>query len=727
MGAIVQGVGSDPYAAEPMTASQTEIYRSVSVRSEVWRPPERDVPAQGLPLTRRVERLAAPIRTATAELVEAAEARHEAIAARWLSAPNPRLEANDGSSAMRERFARAAVAAWLVAYLRRVELDSDATSSIRAASQWFWGFSSETRDPPALRAVRLAIDRNGFEEAEALLPYVLDPFGLTTRRSMLSGTGDAKERSARKVSGTFYTPGDVARLLADETITSASTSVIDPACGAGVFLRAAFTRLCALGASAREATGQLYGLDLDPRAVDACGFVLAHDWLARVPDHDEGVVGARWRAVRLNLAVGNALEAFAAIDSFDTKTTREHAAARAAQRERVRSGAGSGPMPIPSGATPLVWRYFPERAERRFDCALINPPYAPAGSEVTSEHRLISSYESLTAGRTPSTVNLAWPFVEIGIRAVGSFGSAGIVLPLSLSYRTDRPTSAVRTLMALRGAWRLRFYDRAPDAIFGDDVKQRVCLATMQAGEEHRIETSRLARWSTSRRADVLRADVGEFQRINMDCSGLFPKIGTRLEAEAFDRLRGEADSLGSATVEASLRDADDLLLDPRTVVVAPTAYNWIGTYRDTVLAQKARGRAVAKVSALTFADPEQADAAYALLSSRIFLWWWRVTADLFHVRLGSLVAAPFPLRSVAPPLAANMAAAGRRLWRAAERNPVYSTNRGVVVTAYPAPANCGQLLPVDKAVVNAFELPSGLVRVVRNDATRLAIAGRDR
>ncbi len=95
------------------------------------------------------------------------------------------------------------------------------------------------------------------------------------------------ERQGR---GAFYTPAEVAGSLVAVTVERGP--VVDPACGAGVFLLAAGIRLAAQGADPRlVATTQLFGADIDPVAVDLTRCALA-GWAGIDPGEVVGVVEA---------------------------------------------------------------------------------------------------------------------------------------------------------------------------------------------------------------------------------------------------------------------------------------------------------------------------------------------------------------------------------------------------------------------------------------------------
>ncbi len=637
----------------------------------LWEPAHEDVPTRGRPMSTRVEAAAVPHRKLVQALLELSPDTLHGVARSLARA------------ASHERAVR--LLAGIVTV--RTALDGYPASAAEALC-WFLGDtrSRAARLPPQLE--RLGWDGQADEQLVALLPYVLDPFGLTTRRALIAGHACGAERASRKRLGAFYTPGDVARALAREVITPRTRRVLDPACGAGVFLRAAFTRLaCTL--PTERALSCLHGVDIDAAAVDACALVLTHDWLAREPLGEQELPVNRFERVCTQLVHADALELFA----------------QSARAELH----GERPEQLGRSLPP------------RFDAILTNPPFAPVGSRAQD---LRDGFESLRAASNPSGLNMMWPFWELVSRAVTSSGRVAIVLPLSCAYLSGNAPRAARRVVFERGTWEMRFFDRAPDALFGDDVKQRVALALRRPGTPGLLRTNAMRRWSAARRATVLASAAGEGVDLPVQAE-LVLKIGSMVEREAMERLRSLAGTLADAAIHVRLRPATALAHSERAMAIAPTAYNWIGAYRDNAIAREARRAVSGKLVELTFADPTLADAAYATIVSRVFLWWWRATGDLFHVSRSTLLRAPFPLHSCTGEQLDRLATAGRACWRAAQDTPVASVNRGVLTVAY-TPATDHEALDVaDREVCAAFGLSPTFVRFVRDDAARLRSAGR--
>jgi N-6 DNA Methylase len=639
---------------------------AIQVSPELRKEPRRDdVPERGSPMSAKVEAAAVPHR----ELLEALE--------RLPSDRLTRLGARiaGGSPDVDRSIKLIAAITTIRAALGGAPVD--ASTAIR----WFVGREEAGR---GLGGARWGAPPD--ERLTALLPYVLDPFGETTRRALIAGRACARERRARKRLGSFYTPGDVARALADEVVTPGCRRVLDPAAGAGVFLRAAFDRLATwLGPT--EAVRCLYGIDIDPAAVDSCALVLTHDWLSREPLRRAELPADRFDDVRSRLRCGNALELLGRVD----------------QAELFSHPLRAGPARLPA----------------TFDAVLMNPPFARAGS---APSHLVGSFESFRAAANPAGVNLAWPFWELAAGVVSSKGRAGVVLPLSIAYLDGPVARATRGRVLSRGEWDLRFYDRTPDAVFGDDVKQRVAIAVRKPGRGT-VRTSAMRRWSADRRAAAL-AGGAEGVRVPSG-PGVVLKIGTLDEAKAVGHLRGLASTLGDAAAHVRLVAQRDLASDPEVVAVAPTAYNWIGAFRDPAVAKEARGTAAGKLIELRMPSAVLADAAYGLLASRVFLWWWRVVGDLFHVTRTTIADAPFPLHRSAAAALDDLARGGRDCWARALAEPVAATNRGVKTISYAPPGSAAELDVVDRAVGAAFGVGEGFVRFTRQDAERLRLAGR--
>lgn len=112
----------------------------------------------------------------------------------------------------------------------------------------------------------------GLEPQSEVLPFTPIP-----NRFAANGTKE-------KLRGAVYTPQLVAEALAQWAIRAPSDRVLDPACGDGVFLRAAAKRLTGLGGR----IPQVVGVDIDEEAAVATGAANADffQWAENAPEFD---------------------------------------------------------------------------------------------------------------------------------------------------------------------------------------------------------------------------------------------------------------------------------------------------------------------------------------------------------------------------------------------------------------------------------------------------------
>ncbi len=90
--------------------------------------------------------------------------------------------------------------------------------------------------------------------------------------------------AVEKTLGAVYTPPRVAAALTRWAVRSAADRILDPACGEGVFLAAARTRLADLGARKPCCVG----VDIDPKAAEAAGAICEDFfvWFRAAPKFD---------------------------------------------------------------------------------------------------------------------------------------------------------------------------------------------------------------------------------------------------------------------------------------------------------------------------------------------------------------------------------------------------------------------------------------------------------
>ena len=497
--------------------------------------------------------------------------------------------------------------------------------------------------------------------------------------------------------GVFYTPADVARFIATETICDHLSrqqpsdlglpTILDPACGTGALLAAAYDvladrrRPASWRAAAELAASSLHGTDISRFAISGANLVLVERLIRTPRSSADPAPWSLWKQVQANLAAADSTSFLAA----------------------------SGPNRLPDlfqkCPQDSVGDIFP-RVQNGFDIVLGNPPYA-----YTRE------------GRRKQVAFV--PFVEIMWRLTGDAGSAGLVLPLSIAYNSGRMFAELRRSMGdTPGRWRFAFFDRTPDSLFGDNVKTRnaIVFLTKNANATG-METTGLLRWSSRSRDELF--DSIEFTRVGhaLD-SAIIPKLGTPSEVAAYERIRNSGGALlgHSLRPEPGGQTTDDL----RVLYLGTTAYNWLPIYRARVLGDSDLQRT--GLWALAAETPEQADAVFAVLSSRLIYWLWRVEGDGFHLPKRFVMRAPVSLGSICQSELRALAGHGRRLWAEVTKHPIKSVNSGKVSLSYSPHRGRGPeiVTAIDELVVTALGLPVNFAQELNGYVRDTVVARRD-
>ncbi len=294
-------------------------------------------------------------------------------------------------------------------------------------------------------------------------------------------TAGSAERRRR---GSFATPAHLAAVLARHALPDAAETgpaprpvprVVDPACGTGALLSAAFDRLVELGHSPATALAGLYGVDTDPVAAALCRARL----LTRARRLDPGLDRDARAGLARRVVVGDAL---------------------------LGPGAGVGEALLGPQAVPgaLVWHeVFPEVLAAAqvapsevtgwcggFDAVVANPPWerlkvfrregGGAVLEALRDKRFDASRMVRTGGRHPLTgvgeVNAYLPFVETCWRLLAADGRAGLLVPAGIA--ADRSAAALMGALLSRGSL-AHVHLLRPDRALFDGVSSRIGAAVL--------------------------------------------------------------------------------------------------------------------------------------------------------------------------------------------------------------------------------------------------------
>ena len=697
--------------------------------------PRRSAPAPGSSLVTAAEARAVHVRTAVEstrrsfgerESVNAAWA--DVLASRWCKEPLADSE---------PPFLRAA---WALVSMRIVGRSIGALSadaSLRDAEIWFLG----SRRPPSLLsdAVAELADREAIRALEAfayddalrdLLPYVLDAHGPGSRASVMKDPSTQKSRHARRAGGIFYTPSDVAEYITREVLTELgqevrSSRILDPACGSGVFLRAA------LGFAVRHTPDldrldfverSLHGIDISPLAIEAACFVLLHDCLCSDREPPPASPWSSWHRIRCNFCVGDALR-------FQPATPKHDRTGSLADLRRALAdtwvSSSSARIDTEAAETPFdrdvaVGSVFPALAGGA-DAVVGNPPYAAIGPRDDAAF-LERRFASLSAGNVagadhyPVFVEMMWKLARPGR------SSSGMVVPLSLACSSRAQMKAVRrAIVGSGGRWRFAFFDREPHALFGEDVKTRNAIVfrrkrTVEAGATVAIETGPLRKWTSRQRARLF--DGIDFTPLldSSIASGI-PKLSGREAVEVFSRLGRQPARLREMCAFASACRPEDTATGRREscVFVSGTAYNFLNVFRAHRSLPPPRAPwSSSTVLALSFATEGEAARAFAMLGSRVAFWLWHVTGDGFHVTRAFVMNLPFSDKLFNESERGHLTRLGTRLWDEVQAQQVLSVNGGRQTVAYRPHASERLRDEIDALLLGALDAEPSFIGYLR-------------
>ena len=306
-------------------------------------------------------------------------------------------------------------------------------------------------------------------------------------QATLDGESRSSSGESRRTSGTFYTPRELTRFVVDQTLgrmlygtrngrpegepidgrepmapaEAAGLRILDPAAGTGAFLREACRALCVYyekeglpdasdaGGPAELAVRQLYGVDLDERAVDFARLNLLFDCADRGADLER--CGP---ALASNLVWANAL-----------------------LFEEWPEGSAPGEVELDfDGRRPCRWGevfadVFAEAGG--FDVVIGNPPWVSyglrdAGTLEEAEKDYLRAQFDAAEYKLP-----LYPlFMELGLRLVRPGGLTGFVVPDS--FLVGSRFSKIRELLVDRHA--LGMVALLPDGLWAEGTSGRTVV-----------------------------------------------------------------------------------------------------------------------------------------------------------------------------------------------------------------------------------------------------------
>ncbi len=744
--------GSDHFVAtdmllvlEPGNVKSSHAYRFMSVKKAA----RLSVPGPRRTVSAAVEERAAHIRNAVNFLepslrTSQAESDFSSIfAPRWL-----------GESAFAVTEPPSLRAAWAlvnIAILARMAGAMPADDTLGDAEKWFFGGRRELPSlaahipPDAAANSLLSILQNSLDDAFLeLLPYVLEVHGPGSRMSVMRDPTTRMARAAKRETGVFYTPADVAEYMAAGVLAGRSSPeklrYIDPSCGTGVFFVAILRTLLLRPQHATPfdclefATRSLYGIDISTLAVESSTFVLLNHCMSSVKKR--GIAPwAAWHALRLNLTATDALKVRVArpleppTGAIPCRTALKASLlepstgiiqpliyTRHIGNPEVQLG-----LLIPDQGLHSLGDVFPE-AERGFEVLICNPPYANL-RENGDQRRLGTEYYSLQSAQA-ANCNLYPMFIEMMWRLTCPENStSAVVVPLSISYHRGDQYKACRQGMVLNGGrWQCAFFDREPHALFGEDVKTRNAILFRHElsqdpprGKKAIFETGPLRKW-TSRTREKLFSTIAftPLKRVNIT-NGL-PKLHGPEQASAFSVFANSPDSLKTLSYRCRTcrpQEATCSTVYPR-VFVASTAYNFLNVFRSFTLdSGAAYPLSENTVHCMEFHQEELAELAFGILSSRLTFWLWHVQGDAFHVAASFIQNLPFGKATFNIKQREILCHAARTLWQSLQSHRIVSINRGKQTIAFRPLACEKERNVIDSVLIEAARLPKSFARTL--------------
>lgn len=496
-------------------------------------------------------------------------------------------------------------------------------------------------------------------EFHDLFPYVVEPHGHVTRNRLENCDKAKQTRDVKKDGGVYYTPSDVAEFMVGSLaeFSGSRSSWLDPACGTGVFLRTIISHQRNLSFPhdlSAFACSNVFGIDKSALATDLAAFtVLIECAMSNLIEESPFQL---WRRIKGNIVCMDAL--------------------------RLRPCRTTADLLNDTDRQVEIQKVFPSVGNNGFDHVVMNPPYASARID-EALRSVWHSYSGIAVGES-GDLHLA--FTEMLWRLTSDQGVSAAVLPLSIGTNTTRSYLQLRReLLGCQGRKEFLFFDREPQALFGEDIKTRSLILFRQGSPvSSEVRTSRLLKWTAEQRPMIFSRD----RLVTIDastCTAFVPKLGSGGEMLAYRQLlstdtlkraakfalRGSRLTLGEAVL------ADDPMRR-QTLIVASTAYNFINCFfADALPRNPPRPYSSSPVNAIQFNSDEDAFAAYALISGRLCFWLWHVEGDGFHLTNNFLKRLPLWAALESKLTKQRLSEHGWHLWHAAKNAMVGAVNAG--------------------------------------------------
>ncbi len=614
---------------------------------------------------------------------------------------------------------------------------------------------SDLSDPTASRLQGLLRSKNFI----TVLPVLLERLNTPVERLNLPHRGVSRNLDRGELD-TFYTPIDLATWVASLTTKNACESarvlhdlsalrVCDFSCGSGVLLREAAEWIVRAyeashhslsAASLQQLPAEfrffkkglfklqclsmnLYGVDISAKSLEAARVVLllwAVDELRQCPA-DLPIVS---QLLDLNLRLGSGShweihrDHVSADQSIHAQCVTE-AERRASLRRQILAGEQTADE---ATASSEIVHMFPEvfvdSTNPGFGCIVGNPPYGelPIEFEAQVSKSLFRGVPKANRSR-----NQYVKFASSLLYLLRDEGFGAIICPLGLAYSNADTKVLRREIQKQNRRWNFAFFDRSPDALFGDMVKTRnaVLFCGSSPSGLPEIRTTHLLRWTRPLRSQIWdqihsipldpSIDIGEF----------VPKIGSDLELHAWQVIRSKTSYLLSS-LHSNGHDDDSILY------CYSTAYNWLPFFRSDPASFADEGRhASPSTRQYVFGTAEEADLFYACLVSSLSFWLWTVESDGFHVTDSFVQKLPYTFDSFSAEQIEELASLGQEHDDTIRKAPMVKTNAGKNILNFNR-HGAGEIVErIDSILVSALGIPEQFLEILQTRVSDLIFAGR--
>ena len=536
-----------------------------------------------------------------------------------------------------------------------------------------------------------------------LLPYILEEHGQIFRSKIEKCDSARARRADKKKSGSFYTPSDVADFMVNAILEGSNRQGpwLDPACGSGVFLRAALKAHCrscghsvTIDSLMEYCGSNLFGIDINDLALDSAAFLLVADVnIFSIQQHHSTTSRfQKWLIIRRNLLGADTLSIPPSADSGI---------------ESIRSRGQQGM--IFSETEPGFETLFPSKPEQ-FHFGILNPPYSSVPSSVSRLGYL--SYRD--AGRAAERLPAVPGFVEFLVRAIAPDGRAASVLPLSVACSSRSYYRNLRELLTIPTS-RVEFhcFDREPHALFGEDVRTRnTIVVTHRDVSERSVWVTPLLQWCSTERQCLF--DEPQLTRLtDKPVDEFVPKLGSPIQEDTYRRLRNsEGRGILRPTAFSRIK-FKDIHLDSEAdfLYVGSTGYRYINVLRNDGPGLGDRENLSSNtVTRIHFQSEHDSFGGLAILCSTLTRWLWRVEGDGFHVNAEFLKQLPMWRNSFASDVRQRLAEIGRTIWKDMTARGKVSVNKGRQTVSFHPTDSKLITLEVDQILIRHFELPESVL-----------------